>query len=276
MLIFPNCKINLGLHIVNKRNDGYHNLETVFYPTPLFDAIEIVENFQTTQNRSHISFTQTGLTIPGDTHENICIKAFELIKKEYPLLPPIKMHLHKHIPTGGGLGGGSADAIAVIQLLQEKFNLHIPQKKLQELALQLGSDCPFFLLNTAALATGRGEILNPISVDLNKYAILFVNPQIQVNTGWAFHKISIQNCERESIAKTVLQPIETWKEKLHNDFEAPVFDFYPQIRSIKNHLYDNGALYASMSGSGSTVYGIFTKKTNTDFNFPANYFCKWV
>ena len=275
MLIFPNCKINLGLHIGNKRNDGYHNLETVFYPLPLYDAVEIVEDFQATPGSS-VSFTQTGLPIPGHTHENICIKAFELLKEEYPFLPPIKMHLQKQIPTGGGLGGGSADAVAVIQLLQKKFNLHIPAKKLQELALQLGSDCPFFLLNSAAHATGRGEILQPIALDLKKYEILIVNPQIHIATGWAFNNIRIQTQERESLAKTVLQPIETWRKNLHNDFESVVFNAHPLIKSIKDHLYEQGAMYASLSGSGSTVYGLFPQKTKSNFKFPTNYFCKWV
>lgn len=263
MILYPNCKINLGLNITNKREDGYHNLETVFLPIPFTDVLEILPS-------DSFEFTTTGLSI--NTDDNLCIKAYNLLKQDFPNLPLVKMHLHKAIPLGAGLGGGSSDASFTLSLLNEKFSLNIKPEKLISYAIQLGSDCPFFIINKPCIATGRGEILQPINIDLSNYKILIVNPGIHIDTKWAFSKITPKQ-PSVSIKEIVSQPIETWKEQLQNDFEVPVFAEYPGIAKIKTNLYRQGAVYASLSGSGSTVYGIFKKDDNIASNFP-DYFYK--
>lgn len=255
MLSFPNCKINLGLRILNKREDGFHNLETVFYPVGIRDALEVIPSL----SAGSIEFTQTGLTVPGNDADNICIKAYQLLQKDFPQLPGIKMHLHKTIPMGAGLGGGSADGAFALNLLNTKFQLNLSQQQLVDYALQLGSDCPFFILNKPSYATGRGEILEPLALDLSAYKIAIVNPGIHVNTGWAFSRLTAgSRPPGNTILKQIIQqPIQTWKTDLKNDFETPVFNAHPGIREIKETLYSLGAVYAAMSGSGSTVFGIF-------------------
>lgn len=255
MLSFPNCKINLGLHILNKREDGFHNLATVFYPVAIKDALEIIPSASTSQ----IEFTQTGLTVEGNAAANICVKAYHLLKNDFPQLPGIKMHLHKTIPMGAGLGGGSADGAFALQLLSTKFELNLSQQQLINYALQLGSDCPFFIINQPCYATGRGEILEPITLHLSAYKIAVINPGIHVNTGWAFSQLSGNSrpAGSKSLKEIIEQPLFTWKEELTNDFETPVFNTHPPIKTIKETLYGMGAVYAAMSGSGSTVYGIF-------------------
>lgn len=251
MLVFPNCKINLGLHILNKREDGFHNLETVFYPLNIKDALEVIPH-----TAEQLRFTQTGLTVAGSNADNICVKAYHLLKKDFPQLPAAQMHLHKAIPMGAGLGGGSADGAFALQLLNTKFQLQLNQQQLIEYALQLGSDCPFFIINKPCYATGRGEILQPVTVDLSAYKIAVINPGIHVNTGWAFSQLTPAT-PLKSIQQIITQPIQTWKDELLNDFEIPVFKAYPIIKEIKEGLYNSGAVYASMSGSGSTMFGIF-------------------
>ena len=255
MLLFPNSKINLGLHICKKREDGFHDIETIFYPVGLKDALEIIPSHNSITD---IEFTSSGLIVDGDESDNISIKAYHLLKKDFPGLPAIKMHLHKAIPMGAGLGGGSADGAFALQLLNKKFNLNLSTPKLLNYALQLGSDCPFFVINSPCFATSRGEILEPIDIDLSAYQILLVNPGIHINTGWAFAQLN-PSLPEKSIATIIEQPINTWQEELKNDFEKPVFEKYPEIKNIKEKLYANGAVYAAMSGSGSTVYGIFEK-----------------
>lgn len=267
MVLFPNCKINLGLHILQKRADGFHNLETVFYPIPLFDALEVIHADNT---GSDISFTASGISVEGNS--NICVKAYELLKKDMPL-PPVQMHLHKTIPIGAGLGGGSADGAFALVLLNKKFNLQLTQEQLLHYAAILGSDCPFFIINQPCLATGRGEQLQPIRIDLSGYKIVLVNPQIHINTGWAFSQLTPMD-NRKSIAHIIQQPIESWKSELTNDFETPIFQHYPDIAHIKDILYQSGAIYAAMSGSGSTVYGIYYKEAQLHLSFPAHYFVK--
>ena len=252
MITFPNCKINLGLNITGKREDGYHNLETVFFPLPFTDVLEILPS-------DSFEFAVTGLSISTD--DNLCIKAYNLLKKDFPDLSSVKMHLHKAIPLGAGLGGGSSDAASTLSLLNEKFNLNLKTETLIDYALRLGSDCPFFIINKPCFATGRGEILQHINIDLSNYKILIVNPEIHIDTKWAFSKITPKQ-PSVSIKEIVSQPIETWKKQLQNDFEVPVFAEYPEIKKIKECLYNNGAIYTSMSGSGSTVYGIFKKEDN--------------
>ncbi len=268
MVSFPNCKINLGLNIIRKREDGYHDLETVFLPVPFTDILEILP----ADNKTH-EFSITGL--PASANDNLCVKAYDLLKQDFPELPLIKMHLHKSIPIGAGLGGGSSDAAFTLLLLNEKFKLNLKTKQLLDYALRLGSVCPFFILNEPCFATGRGEKLQPINIDLKNYKILIVNPGININTKWAFSKIIPQ--ERElSIQQIITKPIETWKVELQNDFELPVFAEYPEIRKIKEDLYEDGALYASLSGSGSSVFGIFLKEKVIKYPQSTKYFNKVV
>jgi 4-diphosphocytidyl-2-C-methyl-D-erythritol kinase len=272
MVVFPNCKINIGLNIINKRNDGYHNLQTIFYPLALNDVLEIIE---APQQETGIHFSATGIPVPGDVDTNLCIKAYHLLKKDFPQLPCIKMHLHKAIPMGAGLGGGSADAAFALQLLNKKFALEIANEKLMDYALQLGSDCPFFILNKASFATGRGEILRPITMDLSVYKIFLINPGIHVSTALAFSQVKVEE-NKENLQELIMLPINQWKERIGNDFEKPVFEAYPELSSIKNELYNKGALYASMSGSGSSLYGIFAAGDAPFMDFPAHYFQRWV
>ncbi len=271
MVSFPNAKINLGLNIIGKRSDGFHNLQTVFYPIDLKDVLEIVEN----KDKNDISFSQSGLIINGEASNNLCIKAYHLLKNKYPTLPSIKLHLHKSIPMGAGLGGGSADAAFTLDLLNHKFNLGISQEELMDYALTLGSDCPFFLVNKPCLAFGRGEEIQEISLSLSQYAIAIINPGIHINTGLAFRELIFCQ-EQTELMKAILNPISTWKETITNDFETPVFKTYPEIGALKESLYNSGALYASMSGSGSTVYGIFKERINLENKFPESYYYKWV
>ena len=267
MIQFSPCKINLGLSILEKRADGFHALETVFYPVALHDIVEIVptklavkENTNTIQG---VSFSHTGISIPGEASTNLCVKAYQLLKADFPEISDVKIHLHKNIPMGAGLGGGSGDGTTVLKMLNNLFNLNISKELLLHYAARLGSDCPFFIYNEACHATGRGEILEPIAIDLSGYTIALVHPGIHIATAWAFQQLS--PCVKEkSIAEIIKQPIETWKAELMNDFEAPVFKANPLLEKIKNNLYSQGALYASMSGSGSSLFGIFPKGTKID------------
>jgi 4-diphosphocytidyl-2-C-methyl-D-erythritol kinase len=276
MLVFPNCKINLGLHILNKREDGYHNLETIFYPVQLKDALEIIRKEDDGQT---ISFQGSGLAIAGDEQNNLCIKAYNLLKQEFPSLPPVQMHLHKAIPMGAGLGGGSADGAFTLKLLNEKFQLGLNTQQLIDYALQLGSDCPFFIINKPCYATGRGELLEPVELDLSDYQFLIVNPGIHVNTGWAFGQLQSQSSggsERPNLRKIIQQPISTWKDQLKNDFEEVVSNQHKEIATIKQQMYDAGAVYASMTGSGSTVFGVFEKNNEINIDFSKEYLVKII
>jgi 4-diphosphocytidyl-2-C-methyl-D-erythritol kinase len=265
MVVFPGCKINLGLRILNKRNDGYHNLETIFYPVPFTDALEIISS----NNSEPIILSNSGLSVDGDCNDNICVKAFWLLKKDFPQLPPIKMHLHKCIPMGAGLGGGSADAAFTLQLLNQLFHLQISTDKLIHYSAQLGSDCAFFILNKPRMATGRGEILQPVELNLAGYTLALVNPGVHVNTGAAFaalklHKLTEEGSPLASLMDIIQQPISSWKHTLINDFEDPVSKSWPVIKEIKEKLYSMGAVFAAMSGSGSSVFGLFEKELPDD------------
>jgi 4-diphosphocytidyl-2-C-methyl-D-erythritol kinase len=266
VVVFPNCKINLGLHITAKRPDGYHDLETVFYPLPLYDALEWIKEAST----QAIRFTGSGREITGDPAHNLCVKAWHLLKKDYPQLTGGQMHLHKNIPIGAGLGGGSADGAFALQLLNRAFNLGLTAAQLAAYALQLGSDCPFFILNQPAFARGRGELLEPLGLSLAGYRLVVINPGIHIPTGWAFSQV------QPGPAVTPLQellgkPIEHWKDRLVNVFEPPVMKAYPELAAIKTALYRAGALYAAMSGSGSTFFGIFSKKSDITIEIPEHY-----
>ncbi len=269
MLIFPNCKINLGLNITQKREDGYHDLETVFYPVQWQDALEGIKS-EVKSEESGIVFTSTGLIIAGDSQNNLCVKAYHLLKKDFPSLSAVQLHLHKTIPMGAGLGGGSADGAYTLQLLNSICQLGLSQEQLIRYALQLGSDCPFFIVNKPCWATGRGEKMEEISLDLSAYQFVIVHPHIHVSTAAAFSQITA-HIPDQSIKDIIQQPIETWKDSLFNDFEKGLSKQYPAISEIKNTLYSEGALYASMTGSGSAVYGIFPKDLKPALKFPPEY-----
>jgi 4-diphosphocytidyl-2-C-methyl-D-erythritol kinase len=269
MIVFPNCKINLGLRILHKRSDGFHDLETVFYPVPLTDILEITI-YKESEHTQVIPFTTSGLPFESDTVGNLCTKAYKLLKKDFPDLPYIQMHLHKVIPLGAGLGGGSADAAFTLKLLNKKFNLALPDAQLIHYAFQLGSDCPFFITNKPCYATGKGELMEEVKLNLSAYKLVIVNPGIHINTGEAFRHI-VPDRPEKSVKEIIAGPIKKWKDELKNDFETFAFKRYPEIVNIKDQLYIAHAVYASMSGSGSTVYGIFPKEKKLKLSFPHHY-----
>jgi 4-diphosphocytidyl-2-C-methyl-D-erythritol kinase len=285
MVVFPNAKINLGLNIIRKREDGYHDLETVFYPLMIKDCLEVIQSIdhrpQTTATKtmdnglSTVDFSSTGLEVAGNENDNLCIKAYQLLKKDFPSIPNIKMHLHKTIPMGAGLGGGSADGAFMLKLLNEKFNLNLSTRQLIDYALQLGSDCPFFIINQPCFASSRGEVMEAIDLVLRDYSFVIVNPKIHVATSWAFSNI-VPSVPKKSIKEIIQQPIETWKDELINDFEEPVSKQHVEIKNIKQELYNKNAVYAAMSGSGSTAFGLFDKNSVPTFSFPDNYFVQTI
>ena len=268
MVTFPNCKINLGLNVVRKRKDGFHNIETVFLPIPFYDALEILPSSNNTT-----SVTVTGLPITTDG-ENLCLKAFRLLKNDFSSLPEIDIQLHKAIPTGAGLGGGSSDAANMLLLLNKKFNLQIQRQQLLDYSLQLGSDCPFFIINKPCLAKGRGEILEEINVSLSDFKIILINPGIHINTSEIFQHIK-PTMPAKPIGRIIQQPVSTWKNELGNDFEKIVFHRHPVIKEIKENLYNHKAIYAAMTGTGSTVFGIFNKTDEVDYPVKKEYFHRW-
>ena len=267
MLVFPNCKINLGLNVTKKRSDGFHDIETVFYPVNWCDALEVIENKSPTQE---FEFSQSGLIISGKPEDNLIYKAYKLITANHSI-PPIKVHLHKNLPMGAGLGGGSADAAFFITMLNNKFKLGLSYSEEHELASKLGSDCSFFIKNKAVIAKGRGDEFTDITVNLSKYFILLVFPQINSNTKEAYDGIIPKTPKKE--LKTIIEkvPINEWESCLFNDFEETIFVKYPEIKNLKELLYNNGALYASMSGSGSSVFGIFENEPLINFNLNYRY-----
>lgn len=255
MLVFPNCKINLGLHVVNKRVDGFHNIETVFYPVNWCDALEIVES---KDSKEQFMFSASGIPIDGVPSQNLIYKAWELISKEKKL-PALKVHLHKNIPMGAGLGGGSSDAAWFITLLDKQFNLGYTEKQKTDIASQLGSDCAFFIKNTPLFAQGKGNEFSDFGVDLSDYFILLVWPNTHSNTKDAYNGL-VPKTPENTLQKVLNSPVKDWRDKLVNDFEPSIFKKYPEVSVLKENLYAAGALYASMSGSGSAVFGIFEKE----------------
>jgi 4-diphosphocytidyl-2-C-methyl-D-erythritol kinase len=266
MIVFPNCKINLGLRVLHKRSDGFHELETVFYPIAIHDMVEIIP-LKEKAGGSNITFSQSGLEIDGGQNNNLCIKAIRLLREKFPQIPSIQMHLHKIIPTGAGLGGGSSNAAFTLELMNKICGLDLSTEQLIQLSSELGSDCPFFIINKPCFSKGRGELLEEIELDLSTYKILLVNPGIHINTKEAFAGITPALPE-VSVKDIIKKPIHSWKDELKNDFEKTIFKKYPVIEQIKNKMYSNGALYASMSGTGSTVYGIFSKDQMPGILFP--------
>jgi 4-diphosphocytidyl-2-C-methyl-D-erythritol kinase len=265
MIVFPHCKINLGLRILGRRPDGFHDIESIFYPVPWRDALEVV--------RSDVfSFRSFGLPLDGNSESNLCVRAYRMLGGRYQLRP-VAMCLLKNIPAGAGLGGGSSNATFTLRLLNEFLQLNASMQELKSMAVQLGSDCPFFLDDAPCLVTGRGEILQPLNLDLSAYNIVIVKTQVAINTAWAYAQLSRHRREtgwhhapgEAPLQQVVAAPVETWKTFLKNDFEEPVFLAYPQLAAIRQRLYDHGAVYAAMSGSGSAVYGLFTKAPEIKF-----------
>lgn len=249
MILFPNAKINIGLNIISKRPDGYHNLESIFYPLAIKDALEVVE-------ADELQFSSSGINIPGNADDNLCLKAYHLLKKDFTELPLVNIHLHKHIPIGAGLGGGSADASFFIRLLNQKFGLGMENFQMEHYASKIGSDCAFFIQNKPAYALEKGDQLSPLDLDLSNYFIVLVMPDFQVSTAEAYQGVYPAPVSAP-LTELIKLPIEEWKLHIKNDFEPSVFSKYSAIARLKASLYESGALYASMSGSGSSVYGIF-------------------
>ncbi|MDR2424126.1 MAG: 4-(cytidine 5'-diphospho)-2-C-methyl-D-erythritol kinase [Prevotellaceae bacterium] len=255
MVSFPNAKINLGLNVVSRRNDGFHNIETVFFPlAELTDALEIVE-------ADRFSFETTGVAIDISDDNNLCVRAYRLMKEKYAL-PPVAMHLHKNIPTGAGLGGGSSDASFTIRALNTVFDLQLNSKEMKHIAMQLGSDCAFFIDNVPSKASGRGEILEALALDLSGLYLALVKPDIHISTKDAYRSVVPQPAEY-NLVETLKLPPAKWKYRLINVFEQSIFPQNPAIADIKAQMYLHGALYASMSGSGSTIFGLFEKPPKT-------------
>jgi 4-diphosphocytidyl-2-C-methyl-D-erythritol kinase len=248
LITFPSCKINLGLRITEKRTDGFHNLQSCFYPVSWGDVLEIIP-------ADEFSFSSSGLVVPGDNQNNLCVKAYNLLKAGFDL-SPVQMHLHKLAPIGAGLGGGSADAAFVLKLLNEHFGLGLSVSQLEDYARQLGSDCAFFIQNRPLYCVEKGDAFSEISVDLKGYYILLVYPNLAISTAEAYAGVKPHQPE-VTLFEQLKMPIDTWRNTVHNDFEDSLFPKYPILPEIKQQLYDAGAVYASMSGSGSTVYGIF-------------------
>lgn len=248
MLTFPNCKINIGLHIVEKRPDGFHNLESCFYPVGWTDLLEVIP-------ADSLELTTSGLPIPGSLDSNLCVRAYQLLNQSFDL-PPVRIHLHKIVPIGAGLGGGSADAAFTLRLLNERFNLALTTAELEDYARQLGSDCAFFIQNHPVYCVEKGDQFEEIDLSLKGYSLVLIYPNLAISTAEAYAGVRPR---RPSVPlRTLLQePLATWRYTVENHFEEGLFRTYPQLDEIKQQLYASGALYASMSGSGSTLYGIF-------------------
>ena len=272
------AKINLGLNVVERRPDGYHNLETVFFPVPgLHDVLEVTPSVgagpvpahphacATTLSNLHpdCDLTVTNMVIDGDVQNNLVVRAYKLLKEEFPTLPHVKARLHKAIPTQAGMGGGSSDGAAMLLILNKMFHLGLTEQQLIDRSARLGADCPIFILNRPAYAEGIGERLYPIELTLQGYKLVVVRPDIPVSTKEAFSLITPRHPEK-CCRDIVAQPVETWRDELTNDFEKSVFALHPEIAAIKDKLYDLGAVYAAMSGSGSAVFGIFRDTLPTD------------
>ncbi|MBP5375312.1 MAG: 4-(cytidine 5'-diphospho)-2-C-methyl-D-erythritol kinase [Bacteroidaceae bacterium] len=271
MIVYPNAKINIGLNVVEKRPDGYHDLETVFYPIGLQDILEI-HKIDNDAPASGYRLKVTGTVLAGSPEDNLVVKAFKLLKKDFDL-PPVSIGLYKHIPTGAGLGGGSADAAFTIKTLNERFSLGLTTSQMEDYCTQLGADCPFFIQNKPVFATGIGNVFHPLELNLKYKQLVLVKPDVFVSTKDAYAKVKVQHPEKQ-LPELLAQPIDTWKDTVVNDFEASVFSKYPEIAAIKDKMYDLGAIYASMSGSGSSVFGIFEDPVENVDEIFSGMFCR--
>lgn len=269
MITFPNAKINLGLRITERRPDGYHNLETIFYPIHLEDALEVVP---LKDNKQEYDLKITGTPIDGTPEDNLVVRAYRLLKQDFDL-PPIHIYMYKHIPLGAGLGGGSSDAAFMIKLLNEKFALGMTTGQMEAYASRLGADCAFFIQDRPVLATGIGNEFTPIDLSLKGMYIVLVKPSVSVSTREAYAGVTPQRLD-VPLTTLIRRPIEEWRDCIANDFEPSVFRAYPEIAAIKDKLYDMGAVYASMSGSGSTVYGIFRESVPYVDEHFGEHFCR--
>lgn len=256
MITFPSAKINIGLNITGRRSDGYHNLETVFYPIKIKDALEVIES-------AEMSFETSGIEIPGHANENLCLQAYDLLRNDFDL-PNISIHLHKKIPIGAGLGGGSADAAFFIKLINEKFELSLSIEKMQNYCRRLGADCAFFIENKPVFAFGKGDEFEDIDLDLSNYFMALVMPPVHVSTGEAYRGVQPKE-PQQSLKELIKLPVEQWQGKVTNDFENHILKNHPVIRGVKASLLEAGALFALMSGSGASVYGIFKEATDLSF-----------
>jgi 4-diphosphocytidyl-2-C-methyl-D-erythritol kinase len=264
VIAFPPAKINLGLNIVGKRSDGFHEIETCFYPLPLTDVLEIIPS-------KEFSFSSSGLTIRGSADENLCVKAFKLLQRESNI-DAVKIHLHKVIPMGAGLGGGSSDAAYTLRLLNAVFDLRLSQQRLSQFAAEVGSDCSFFIGDGPKLGKGRGEILNVANVSLKGWHLLLVKPEVHVATAEAYAGV-IPRSAKDPIEKTLSHDVSEWRDLLVNDFEESIFKKFPVIADVKKKIIDLGAIYSSMTGSGSAVFGLFKSKPETGpDNFPRMFY----
>ncbi|HWK98716.1 MAG TPA: 4-(cytidine 5'-diphospho)-2-C-methyl-D-erythritol kinase [Parapedobacter sp.] len=255
MVTFANAKINIGLQVLNRREDGYHNLETVFYPISLYDVLEVVEAEET-------RFIPSGIAIPGDVADNLCMTAYRMLQLEYDL-PPVHIYLHKMIPIGAGLGGGSADAAFLLKLANEKFGLGLNELQLIEYARRLGADCAFFIRNAPVFASGTGDVFEGVDLDLSSYRMVLVKPAIHISTAEAYRMVS-PGIESRQLATAIKTPVRQWRDSIVNDFEVGIFYRYPEIEAVKAYLYEKGAVFAAMSGSGSSVYGLFEEEVLLD------------
>lgn len=252
MITFPHAKINIGLQVTERRPDGYHNLDTVFYPIPVHDALEVIVAEGVDYDcRLHIS----GIAIEGDTDNNLVVRAYRLLAADYPL-PSVDIYLHKHIPTGAGLGGGSADASFMLRLLNEMFALGLTTECLESYATQLGADCPFFITGKPVYATGIGNEFHPIDLSLKGMTLVVVKPDVFVSTKEAYSMVKPEK-PLLTLDQKVICPIEEWRDSISNDFEKGIFSLHPELAAIKERLYELGAKYAAMSGSGSALFGLF-------------------
>lgn len=265
MILFPNAKINLGLSVLKRRKDGFHDIETCFMPVPWSEALEIVP----APAGQKTSLTITGLPVPGQEGQNLIMRAYKALSRDFQL-PAAKIYLHKVLPMGAGLGGGSADAAFALKCLDELFDLYLGDDILEIYAQDLGSDCPFFLYNKPMIATGRGEVLEPAEVDLSGYHIAIVHPGIHIGTKEAYGGITPGE-PAHKLKDILVQPVNTWKESLFNQFEESIFPNHPEIKAIKDQMYDAGAVYSSMTGSGSAVYGLFKEKPDMKADFSDSY-----
>lgn len=254
MIAFPNAKINIGLNIIEKRKDGFHNIESIFYP--IFDLVDILEIIEL-KTKSSPQFSSSGISIPGEASFNLCLKAYNLLKEEYDI-PIVAIHLHKIIPIGAGLGGGSADAAFTLKLLNDLFKLNLSDEILIEYARKLGSDCAFFIKNKPLYAFGKGDEFEDINLNLSTYKIKIEYPSIHIGTAEAYKGIKPFKSKLQ-LKEIINQPINSWKKSIKNDFESSIFLNYPEIEQLKLKFYEEGAVYTSMTGSGSAVYGIFKK-----------------
>lgn len=252
MISYPSAKINLGLNILRKREDGFHEIESVFYPVPWKDILEIVPR---NEKPARCSFSSSGIEIPSGVGENLCEKVYNLLQVEHDL-PSVDIHLHKQIPIGAGLGGGSADAAYTAVMLNEMFELSLSHQKLERLVSQVGSDCPFFIQNKPAYVTGRGDMLEGFDLDLSGYWIVLINPGIHIGTAEAYSGVTSRKPDY-SLKQALIKDVSSWKDEVVNDFENSIFPNHPEIKDLKNELYTCGADYSAMTGSGSTVFGLF-------------------